>query len=71
MSKPCLDCPDRALRCHSTCEKYKQAGIDDPRKIVAQAKQQEQTFRDYLIGSVERVQKSNRGIKPLQKTRCK
>lgn len=22
-SSPCLDCPDRDVECHSTCEKYK------------------------------------------------
>ena len=24
MNAPCLDCKDRVLKCHSTCERYKE-----------------------------------------------
>ena len=47
MKSPCLDCPDRHLGCHSTCEKYIsfQKLHKEEKARMSEAKLADQEFR--------------------------
>lgn len=55
---PCKDCPDRQLRCHSTCEKY--LAFDKERKKLNKLKHEDAVARCYdYKSSVAKRHKQN------------
>ena len=50
---PCLDCQDRKIKCHSTCEHYKRWQMEqsENKDIVLKAKQEISDVRAYMRAS--------------------
>ena len=43
--KPCKDCKDRHIGCHSTCEKHKQ--VTDLNRQISEARRKDNEFYGY------------------------
>lgn len=57
MKAPCKDCPDRAIRCHSSCPRY--SNFAKYRERIRQKRYEE----FYLSEATEKIQKNNQARK--------
>ena len=56
---PCLNCPDRFIGCHSTCEKYKEWSKEDKKNQgeALSKKNEERMLVDVEIKSIKRFRR--------------
>ena len=59
LSSPCKDCVDRTVRCHSTCDKYKQFA-DERKEYVRKVKACKRKEREYMEVKQTSIYKSLR-----------
>lgn len=61
---PCKDCPDKHMKCHSECEKYKefQVECEERRKKIANKKQIETLLCEHL-------RKAQKNFRPKEKVK--
>ena len=59
VDSPCKDCPDRHMRCHCECEKYKVYKAESDRKRAEVNLEKAKKFNDigYIKDSQERYRK--------------
>lgn len=50
---PCKDCPDRSVRCHAECERYK--AFTAEREEIRAEKGRNRAFRRYKIDNYNRL----------------
>ena len=54
---PCKDCSERAVGCHSACQKYLVARTEQIKKVqeIVKAKKAEDDMDDYKIRAIEKT----------------
>lgn len=59
---PCLNCKDRSVGCHSTCDKYInfRKELDNHNEKIHNEKELANANRSYVIKSVENMRKKSR-----------
>lgn len=62
IKSPCLNCINRSINCHSTCESYKsfRQNLDAFNKMVRDEKHKENDYNDHLIESKEHMKRKMR-----------
>lgn len=59
LSAPCKDCDDRAIGCHSTCDKYRQFA-EERKEYVRKVKACRRKDREYMEARQASIYKSLR-----------
>ena len=59
LSAPCKDCVDRAVGCHSTCDKYRQFA-NDRKEYAQKVKACRRKDREYIEARQESIYKALR-----------
>ena len=59
LSAPCKDCADRAVGCHSACDKYKQF-VNERKEYVQKVKACRRKDREYIEARQASIYKSLR-----------
>ena len=58
---PCLNCENRKLGCHSSCEKYAEfkRNIDENKKLIRSQKEEQNLFINYFFEAKERCKRKS------------
>lgn len=62
IKSPCLDCDDRVVGCHSSCEKYAayRAEIDTDKSVITEVKTKENLIYSYKVESIKRMKRGKK-----------